>query len=282
MTLAYFQTPEGLFAIAPFDHRASLASTLHLDLKKWEDQQTFIALKKLFIQIFSPHVSAVLTDPEYGIKTLSEKSPDCGLFLSLEESEYSSDHDAMTVLKSDWGVDGIREHGGAAKLLVYFNPKSETANAKLELVRKLFVECKDKEVIFLVEPVLYALPGTTQWSAEMDAEWSKVYVDLCSQFAPFCDILKIQYPGSAEACAQVSTFHKNWILLSRGVDFETFCGYLTTAMRAGSKGYAAGRAVWQEISSMNTVGEWQKFLETTGVERIEKLNQILKTARLVA
>lgn len=282
MTLADFTTPEGFFSIAPFDHRASLAESMHLDLSQPADREKFLELKKLFIRIFSPHVSAVLTDPEFGVKTLHEKKGNCGVFLSLEESGYSGDHDAMTTLKRDWGVDGVREHSAGAKLLVYYNPKSSTAQAKLELVRKLFVECKDKEVVFLVEPVLYEIPECTLWDKELDENWSNVYVDVCRQFAPFCDILKIQYPGSQNACAQVSTFHQNWILLSRGVSFDMFCEYLTNAMRSGAKGYAAGRAVWQEISTLQTIEEWQKFLETTGVERIQKLNQILKTSRLVA
>jgi tagatose-1,6-bisphosphate aldolase len=282
MQLSDFQTPQGFFTIAPFDHRASLAQTLHLDLAKSEDQEKFIELKRLFISIFSPHVSAVLTDPDFGIKTLADKAANCGLFLSLEESGYSGDHDAMTVIKKEWGVDQIKEHGGGAKLLVYFNPQSKTAAEKLELVRKLFVECKDKEVVFLVEPVLYSLPDQKQWQTEMDAQWTQVYLEVCRSFAPFCDILKIQYPGSQEACKEVSTFHSNWILLSRGVDFETFCTYLTTAVRQGCNGYAAGRAVWQEISGWTTVAEWKTFLETTAVERLKKLNEIIKTARLVA
>lgn len=278
MTITDFTTSEGNFSIAPFDHRASLAESLHLDLAKPEDAEKFLTLKKLFMRVLSPHVSAVLTDPDYGIKTLSEKQGNCGVFLSLEESGYSGDHDAMTTLKRNWGVDGVREHGAGAKLLVYYNPMSPTAKAKLDLVRTLFVECKDKEVVFLVEPVLYALPGKKLWESEMDAQWSQVYLDLCQQFAPFCDILKIQYPGSKEACASVSTFHKNWILLSRGVDFETFCTYLSTAMSQGARGYAAGRAVWQELSTLSTVEQWQQFLETTAVKRIEQLNQIMKSA----
>ncbi len=282
MNLADFSTPDGLFSIAPFDHRASLAESMHLDLTKSEDQATFLELKKMFMHVFSPHVSAVLTDPEYGIKTLSEKQGNCGVFLSLEESGYSGDHDAMTSLKSEWGVDGVRENGAGAKLLVYFNPKSSTSQQKLDLVRKLFVECKDKEVVFLVEPVLYEVAGAKLWEKEMDAEWSRVYVDVCRQFAPFCDILKIQYPGNQEACSEISTFHDNWILLSRGVSFDTFCTYLSTARRQGAKGYAAGRAVWQELSTLSGKEEWQRFLETTGVTRIQKLNEILKSATLVA
>lgn len=282
MLLSDFQTPQGFFTIAPFDHRASLAESLHLDLKTSADQEKFLALKKLFISIFSPHVSAVLTDPEYGIKTLSEKKGTCGVFLSLEESGYSGDHDAMTTLRPYWGVDGVKEHGAGAKLLVYYNPESATASAKLELIRKLFVECKDKDVIFLVEPVLYSLPGKKQWEQELDAAWSKIYVESCRAIAPFCDILKIQYPGSESACTEISALHQNWILLSRGVDFETFCTYLTTAVRRGCKGYAAGRAVWQELTQMHTPEEWKHFLETTGVERIKQLNTILQSSRLIA
>lgn len=282
MQLSDFQTLQGFFTIAPFDHRASLAESLHLDLSVFADQEKFLQLKKLFISIFSPHVSAVLTDPEYGIKTLAEKKGDCGVFLSLEESGYSGDHDAMTTLRSYWGVDGVKEHGAGAKLLVYYNPESATANDKLDLIRRLFVECKDKEVVFLVEPVLYEIAGKKQWEEELDPAWSQTYIESCKAIAPFCDILKIQYPGSQEACREVTSLHENWVLLSRGVDFETFCTYLTTAVRQGCKGYAAGRAVWQEITKMNNPEEWKDFLETTGVERINTLNSIVATATYLA
>ncbi len=281
MTLSDFQTADGFFTIAPFDHRGSLASSLKLDLTKEQDQAKFLFLKQLFIKVFSPHTSAVLTDPDYGIQTLDLKAPNCGLFLSLEESGYTGDHEAMTTLKPNWGVDGVQKYNAGAKLLVYFNPLESNAQQKLDVVKRLAEECHQKEVIFLVEPVLFALSSKKQWMAEGDQDWIATHLQACEQFAPYCDILKIQYPGSADACRQVSSLHSNWILLSRGAVYETFIEYMKTAARNGSKGYAAGRAVWQEITSLDS-SAWEQFLQTTAVPRIEELTSILRSANLLA
>lgn len=281
MNLTSFQTSDGWFTIAPFDHRGSLATALKLDLKTQLDREKFLHIKHLFMQILSPHVSAVLTDPEYGISTLHDKDPQCGLFLSLEESGYSSDKDAMTILRSNWGVSGVKQHSAGAKLLVYINPKSSTADAKLALIESVANDCATAQVPFLVEPVLYALDDSPLWEKEGDESWIATHLQVCEQIAPFCDILKIQYPGSQAACATVSTLHPNWILLSRGAAFDIFKEYLRTAARQGCKGFAAGRAVWQEIEDLDA-REWEGFLRTTAVPRLQELIRILRSANTLA
>ncbi len=281
MNLTSFQTSDGWFTIAPFDHRGSLATSLKLDLSNQLDREKFLHIKQLFMRILSPHVSAVLTDPEYGIRTLDDKAANCGLFLSLEESGYSSDKDAMTILRSDWGVAGVKKHAAGAKLLVYVNPTSSTADAKLKLIESVANECSLAQVPFLLEPVLYPLEQSPLWEKEGDEQWIATHLEVCKTMAPFCDILKIQYPGSQDACAKVSSLHPNWILLSRGAAFETFTDYLTTAARQGCKGFAAGRAVWQEIEELDA-REWEGFLRTTAVPRLLELSQILRTANTLA
>lgn len=275
MTISHFQTTDGLFTIAPFDHRASLAQSLHLDLEDQKDKESFLHLKHLFMKILSPHVSAVLTDPDIGIATLSDKAPDCGLFLSLEESGYTGDHEAMTALKENWGIDGVKEHNAGAKLLVYYNPESRTAQQKLELVASLYEEACQKGVVFLVEPVLYQIPGQTQWEKEWDDAWKEVHLQVCEVFAPLCDILKIQYPGDASACARVSRMHPNWILLSRGAKYDDFVSYLRTAAGQGCRGFAAGRAVWQELTELPKE-QWETFLKTTASQRLDELTMVLR------
>lgn len=281
MNLSAFQTVDGWFTIAPFDHRGSLATSLKLDLSKELDREKFLHIKHLFMQILSPHVSAVLTDPEYGIRTLDDKASNCGLFLSLEESGYSSDKDAMTILRPDWGVAGVKHHHAGAKLLVYFNPKSPTTKAKLALIESVAKECSLSNVPFLLEPVLYAVNDALLWEKEGDEHWIATHLEVCETLAPFCDILKIQYPGDQAAYAKVSSLHPNWILLSRGAAFDTFTQYLTTAARQGCKGFAAGRAVWQEIEELDA-NEWEGFLQNTAVPRLQELSQILRRANTLA
>lgn len=282
MTLSDFQTPDGWITIAPFDHRGSLLTALQLDVSREEDRKKFQELKRLFMKVLSPHVSAVLTDPEYGLSTLSEKAVDCNVFLSLEASGYTGSYEEMTQLLPDWGIEKIKTLHAGAKLLVYLHPDSSTYEEKLRLIKTVYQQAQRHEVVLLVEPVVYEKGAGKQGSATVAQDWIQRHLEVCARVAPFCHILKIQYPGNKEACDTVSTLHPNWILLSRGISFDTFCMYLTTAARSGCKGYAAGRAVWQEIEQWKTPREWEQFLSTTAVGRLLKLNQILRSSRLLA
>lgn len=272
MNLSDFQTSDGLFTIAPFDHRASLAQTLNLDLGNEDHKKLFLSLKHLFMKTLSPHVSAVLTDPEYGVLTLEDKDENAGLFLSLEKSGYSDDHEAMVELYPNWGIDGVLKHNAGAKLLVYCSPNSATMGAKYELIQRLSDEAKQKGVVFLVEPVLFE--SQTKWK-EWDEVWIEEHLTVCESIAPYCDILKVQYPGSIEACVRLSRMHPNWILLSRGVGYDDFARLLKDAVQNGCRGFAAGRAVWQELTKLDP-SEWEKFLQETSVPRLQELTQILR------
>ncbi|PWU23600.1 hypothetical protein C5B42_02445 [Candidatus Cerribacteria bacterium 'Amazon FNV 2010 28 9'] len=269
MTLQAFQTPDGFLTIAPFDHRNSLAEKFHFNIQNPDDFALFLELKKLFMSQLSPYVSSVLTDPDIGIETIALKASKTGLFLSLEESSYDSDHDAMTILKENWGIDEIKKRGAGAKLLVYFNPLKPTATKKLELIRVLFEEAKKKGIIFLLEPVLYGVA---------DKNWEIVHLQMCELVAPYCDILKIQYPGSAISCEKVNELHDHWILLSRGVLYEEFARDLRIAAAAGCTGFAAGRAVWQEVEATKDPVHWKQFLDDVAVPRLIELTQILRSS----
>ena len=275
MDLSQFQTPNGFFAIAAFDHRASLAHSLDLNLQNSEHVSKFMTLKRLFMRVLSPHVSAVLTDPEYGIETLAEKAATAGLFLSLEESGYEGDKNAMTTLRDNWGIDGVKGKNAGAKLLMYFNSKSDTANQKISLAQQLYQEAHDKKVPLFIEPLLHEMDGAKQWDKVGDDYWIDAHLDMCRSFAPLCDILKIQYPGNTVACEEVSIVHENWVLLSRGDQYELFQSHLKDAMAVGCKGFAAGRAVWQELTTLKTEAEWEAFLSTTVIERLAELEKLL-------
>lgn len=282
MKLADVQTPDGFITIAPFDHRTSLAKSLSLDLHQEEDKKKFIELKALFMQILSPHVSAVLTDPEFGIETERYKDSDCGLFYSLEQSGYGDEGpEAMTELLPDWGIDGIIAHHAGAKLLVNYHPEEKNAAKKRALIATLYKEAQAKGTVFLVEPVLYDLSDSMKIEF-MSEEWISLHLQVCRDIAPYCDILKVQYPGSMQASQAVSAMHPHWILLSRGAPYAEFTEYMKTAVRAGCSGYAAGRAVWQEIEQYSSVDEWKAFLQETTVSRLHELTKILSTARLLS
>ena len=241
----------GKITIAAFDHRASLAEKLGWDLAKAEDVKKFTQLKQIFMTTFSPICSAVLTDPIYGQESVDFKDPRAGLLMSLEESGYEGGYEAVPPLVADWGIDGVKSYHAAAKLLLYFLPAEKLAAAKVNLVASLFEESRRKEVIFLLEPVIYRHEN---YAADLP--------EIVRLFTDKCDALKLEYPGlkaKSEAeelalCQQVTELATvPWVLLSRGMEYDKFKKSLKIALEGGAVGFAVGRAVWQEIYDLNGV-----------------------------
>jgi tagatose 1,6-diphosphate aldolase len=61
-----------------------------------------------------------------------------------------------------------------------------------------------------------------------------------------------------------------WVLLSAGVDYDTFKLQTTIACENGASGFLAGRAIWQEAPGMPDK-ERAKFLKKTAVGRLKEL-----------
>lgn len=282
MTLSSIQTASGMFTIAPFDHRGSLATSLGLDLTTAVGKKTLTQLKILFMQNFSPYCSGVLVDPEYGFPAIEYKADTCGLILTLESSGYNDEKTDVPVLMPNWGVEAIKNNYAVAKLLVYYHPQEPNAQQKKKLVMELGESCRKEGVAFLVEPVHFSLNPKAELST---TEFQEIQLQTCQEFQAHCDILKIQYPGDALACATLTAeIDVPWILLSRGMSYDPFKEALKVSLENGCKGFAAGRSVWQEISEykdaegkLDLVGV-QQFLQTTATERIKELIQLTEAA----
>ena len=66
-------------------------------------------------------------------------------------------------------------------------------------------------------------------------------------------VLKLPYPGSAEACAAVTEAAAGapWAVLSAGVDHETFIEQVATAVANGASGAMAGRSLWKDCMAVS-------------------------------
>jgi tagatose 1,6-diphosphate aldolase len=164
-TVAY---PDGTLAIAAFDHRNSLFALLNPQAPDIVTTEEVVALKKLFIEAFADISSAILIDPVYGLDygiDLTQLVPKhCGLLMSLEESSYDeSQAGRMTKLLPNWGVQDIKKHASAAKLLLYYHPEASVAKEQLELVQAISIQCQAAGLPFLIEPIMY---GVGQYSSD--------------------------------------------------------------------------------------------------------------------
>lgn len=292
MLLSQLQTHNHKFTIAAFDHRSSLSEVLGINVHTEEGVAQFIELKQLFMEVFSPMASAVLTDPVYGKFTVDRKVTKAGLLMSLEESGYEGGKGVVPPLLENWGVLGVKGYDAAAKLLLYFNPEEPNAAKKLSLVKDLHTQTQAQELPFLVEPVLYPLEGQTNF----EIQWAELQQRTVEQLDEYCDVLKIEFPGlyantddeKARACQLINQYaSKPWIILSRGMGYEEFSRAVEISLLHGGSGFAVGRAVWQEIEqwSIDKTGNWpesldkiRQFLTGTGTVRMRALiNQVVNS-----
>jgi tagatose 1,6-diphosphate aldolase len=274
------------FTILAFDQRGTFTKML----PEGTSYETAVAIKREVVFALSRHVSAVLLDPIYGLPSAYDMAGDCGLLMALEKSGYTGDSTYRRVELIDrWNVAKIKQIGASAvKLLIYYHPHAGVLAEEIEaFVAKVCQECRRDDIPLFVEPVSYSLDANVRKeSAEFARTRPEVVRETAlrlSKFKP--DILKMEFPVDAEhdnnehswqvACEAVSAACAvPWVLLSAGVDFETFEQQTKIACRAGSSGFLAGRAIWKEAVTMTSQAR-ARFLAETGVDRVRRLEDLV-------
>ena len=89
-------------------------------------------------------------------------------------------------------------------------------------------------------------------------------------------MLKIPFPGAAEACAEVTRLcgPVPWAVLSAGVDHATFMGQVEISLANGASGVIAGRSLWKDCVSLDRAKQ-KHLLETLAVPRLREIQAAL-------
>lgn len=278
-------TARHIFNILAFDQRGSYTEML----PPGTDYATAAAIKAEVVQALSYHVSAVLLDPDFGPTAAAYMSPACGLLLSVEKSGYSGDSTyRKTEFDPSWTVTKIKQVGAqAVKLMIYYHPHSGALAEELEMIAAQVAQaCRQHDLPLFLEPMSYSLDKAIKKdSADFAATRPQVLADTAKRLGALSpDVLKLEFPVDVAfdqdrehwraACAAVSAACSvPWVLLSAGVDFETFAEQTTIACQEGASGYLAGRAIWKEAVTMTPEAR-AAFLEATAIPRAERLNAI--------
>jgi tagatose 1,6-diphosphate aldolase len=278
-------TDNYVFTILAFDQRGSYRRML----PEGTSYETAVEMKCEVISALSPHASAVLLDASYGFTPALTMSGGSGLLLSLEKSGYTGESTYREMaFDDDWTIGKIKRFGASAvKLLVYYHPGAgELADKNDALIKDLCDTCHTYDIPIFVEPVSYSLdadvPKSSAAFAETRPEVVRETARRLAKLQP--DVLKLEFPvdvafdddvdhwlAACEAVSEVSEVP--WVLLSAGVDFETFERQLEVACAAGASGFLAGRAIWKEMVDMSP-DERQRFLAGAATERIQRLAEI--------
>jgi len=278
-------TTDNIFTILAFDQRGSFRKMLPADTS-YADA---VKVKSEVVIALTQMTSAVLLDSFYGLSPALHMRGGAGLLMALEESGYSGDSTYRGIIfNDDWTVAKIKQMGGSAvKLLAYYHPQAGALTEEIEgVVADVVAECHKHDLPLFLEPVSYSLDANVKKDSAIYAETRPEVVRetarRLSALGP--DVLKLEFPMDAafngdhdawrsacEAISEVSTVP--WVLLSAGVDYETFLDQARIASQAGASGWLAGRAIWKECAAMSQEDR-ARFLAGAATSRTQELIQV--------
>jgi tagatose 1,6-diphosphate aldolase len=262
-------------------------------------------IKRLLIQELSPYASAVLLDPEYAYPYAhAAVDPRRGLLMTLEQFVCEEDAGGRrTLVYPGWSVAKIKRLGAdGVKLMLWYRPDASPAVLAHQhaLVERVGQDCREHDIAFLVEPLVYPLGGSAaddsyHEDATKRPEMVLATVEELRKERYGIDIFKLETPiaakvivdpdeGSAEAAQTQEWFNRidalldrPWVMLSAGAAMEPFRRILTYAFRAGASGYLAGRAIWWPAAL--EYPDWDRFrvrVREHGLPYVELVQSLLE------
>src|SRR5690349_19516856 len=156
----------GVIAAAAMDQRGSLQKSLAsgrgVDTKAITPQM-MSEFKTVVTRVLTPHASAILLDPEFGLDAAKARSSNAGLLLAYELSGYDNTQpgrlpDLLPHVSAkriaDWGADAV-------KILIYYTPYEEASinDVKHAFIERVGAECETHEIPFFLEFVGYDPKG---------------------------------------------------------------------------------------------------------------------------
>jgi len=305
----------GVIAAAAMDQRGSLKSAIAKDKgvdKKAVTDQMMAEFKEAVTRILTPHASAILLDPEYGLSATKVRAKNAGLLLAYEKSGYDNTQPGrLPDLLDHYSVRRIVAAGAdCVKILLYYTPFDPPAvnETKHAWVERIGGECIASDVPFFLEFVGYE-ENVDEKSIEYARKKPEIVSRSMEEFSKpqyAVDVLKVEVPvnmtfvkgarsskGESVYTREEAKEHfrraasmakKPFIYLSAGVSNDTFTETLDLASETGVNfsGVLCGRATWKDgipVYAKQGIKALEDWLAGQGVKNIQNVNSRLVAAK---
>jgi tagatose 1,6-diphosphate aldolase len=305
----------GVIAAAAMDQRGSLQKSLAVsrgvDVKEITPEM-MSEFKTIVTKVLTPHASAILLDPEFGLEAAKARARNAGLLLAYELSGYDNTRPGrlpdllphVSVKRIvDWGADAV-------KILIYYTPYEEASinDIKHAFVERIGAECEPYAIPFFLEFVGYDPKGGDEKSLEYAKHKPEIVRKSMEEFSKpqyGVDVLKVEVPINAEYVEGSAVYKgqkaytrqealkhfreaaavaaKPFIYLSAGVSNAQFIESLNMAGEAGVdySGVLCGRATWKDgipIYAKQGAKALEEWLQKEGVRNINAVNEAIRSA----
>lgn len=303
----------GVIAAAAMDQRGSLKKALAKESGREITDADMEEFKGLVTEVLTPHASAILLDPEWGIAPSKRRSKNAGLLMAYEKTGYDANTPGrLPDLLDVWSVRRLKEAGAdCIKILLYYTPfdPKPINDLKQAWVERIGDECRANDIPFFLEFVGYE-EGADEKGLAYAKKKPEVVIGAMAEFTKDrygVDVMKVEIPinmkfveGAASnktgevaytreeakrwflKAAEVST--KPFIYLSAGVSNAEFTESLALAGESGVRfsGVLCGRATWKDgigVYAKEGAAAFRAWLESKGVENIRNVNAALAPAQ---
>jgi tagatose 1,6-diphosphate aldolase len=307
---------DGVIAAAAMDQRGSLQKSIAAARGISTDQVTADMMSEFKVavsKVLTPHASAILLDPEYGLPAAKARSSKAGLLLAYEESGYDNTKpgrlpDLLPHVSgkriAGWGANAV-------KILLYYTPfdDPQVNDIKHAFIERIGAECETNQIPFFCEFVGYDPKGGDEKGLEFAKLKPQVVIGSMQEFSKpqyLIDVLKVEVPINANFVEGSSVYKgqkaysrqealghfrraaevagKPFIYLSAGVSNAQFVESLNMAAEAGTdySGVLCGRATWKEgipVYAKQGVKALEDWLANEGVKNIDAVNAAIKPAK---
>ena len=305
-------TDLGTIAAAAMDQRGSLKKALAKAKGGDASDAMMEEFKGAVTEVLTPHASAILLDPQWGLTASRKRSPNAGLLLAYEQSGYDNTRPGrLPDLLSHWSVRRLKAAGAnCVKVLIYYTPydSKDVNEEKHAFVERIGDECRTNDIPFFLEFVGYDHKGGDEKGLEFAKAKPRVVTGSMGEFTKAkygVDVMKVEIPVNMKFVEGTASFagesaytkaealdlfrraadaaSKPFIYLSAGVSNAEFTESLDLAAESGVKfaGVLCGRATWKDgIPVYATQGEaaFREWLQTEGVKNIGNVNARLRAA----
>jgi tagatose 1,6-diphosphate aldolase len=305
----------GVIAAAAMDQRGSLKSAIAKEKgidKKAVTDQMMAEFKEAVTRVLTPHASAILLDPEYGLSATKQRAKNAGLLLAYEKSGYDNTQPGrLPDLLDHYSVRRLVGAGAdCVKILLYYTPFDPPAinDVKHAWVERIGAECAAADVPFFLEFVGYQ-EGLDEKGIEFARKKPECVTRSMEEFSKpqyGVDVLKVEVPVTmafvkgTRSCKGDSAYSRDeakehfrkaaavakkpFIYLSAGVSNDTFSETLDLAAESGVNfsGVLCGRATWKDgipVYGKQGIKALEDWLNDQGVKNIKNVNGRLTAAK---
>src|SRR5438445_66680 len=156
--------------------------------------------KSLVTEVLTPHASAILLDPEWGLPASKRRAKNAGLLLAYEKTGYDKTGPGrLPDLLDHWSARRLKEAGAdCVKILLYYTPfdPKDVNDKKHAWVERIGDECRANDIPFFLEFVGYE-EGADEKGFEYAKKKPQIVTESMKEFSKDrygVDVLKVEVP----------------------------------------------------------------------------------------